>query len=239
METTPQSVEDTVLPEGEERFFEEEMQPFRPDKLYDARTLSGESNHELFAVVRDIESRLANIPEFIGLAPFGSHTKGYGAENSDFDMYVLLDAPSHYLSELDAILNTIKEEYEKKGTHLSFNKELIRSTASGTPDMDISESTVESIEPISVLSRVVTGHKVDLYRDLVKAKVEKMYPLKKTAFFANIIRYLTDRDTNPLTLSKMEDRASEPGTLPAFNKEDYQTARQELWTKRVHKLFGE
>ena len=226
------------ISEKEAEFFIKETQPFRADRNLDALQTNGEYNRELFSVVRDIESRLEKTPEFIGLSPFGSQTKGFSTEISDFDLYILLDAPSIYIKELDELLSDIKKEYAKKGIKVSFLKETIRSEGWGTPNVSVSEEAIESVDSMAALSRVATGRKIDIYRHLVREKIEKMHPLKKRAFFANIIGFLTEMDTIPRTLNKMEDIANENGNMN-FDKESYGKARQELWTKRVHKIFGE
>ncbi len=228
-----------IFPEGEAEFLNQERQPYRTDKLFDARKSGETYNREFFAVIRDVESRFSEIPEFIGLAPFGSYTKGYANDASDFDIYVIIDAPTRELPAVDKIITSVEEEYKQKGIKISIHKESISTENFGTENASISESTIESAESMALLTRTITGHKIGKYRELVKKKVDKMYPLKRKAFFENIVIILTELDGLSRTLEKMDRRADENENSDEFDKEKYVNARRELWEKRAHKLFGE
>ena len=248
-----------VLNDTEREFFEEATQPFRTDKLYDTRKLNGEPNKELFKVVREIEENLSVYPAFIGLAPFGSQTKGYSKEESDFDIHLLADDSNRMAFEkLESAAISLLSKFEKKGTikgRINFELEKIdllriyEDLKQVEDKTDMFDSTNGFFDrnncsyeeyaffwKMTALSYPTTGHKVETYREAIKDELNYFTDESRENILTNLIDFLVFLDNKSIT--KMEIRAKEIETTP-FDANQWLSARRELWTRRVHKIFGE
>ncbi|MFA5830970.1 MAG: hypothetical protein WC878_04030 [Candidatus Paceibacterota bacterium] len=248
-----------VLSDAEREFFEEATQPFRTDKLYDTHKLNGEPNKELFKIVREIEERLLPYRAFIGLAPFGSQTKGYSVKDSDFDIHLLADnSDSLAFDKLETVtvsfLSELRKKENKDGGRINFEPEKI--------DMSQIYDCLEQVEykknifdltdglfdrsncsyeeyrffaKLAALSYPTTGHRVEKYRSAIKDELNYFTQASRENILSNLIDFLVFSDSK--SIIKMIARSKEIDTT-TFDAEAWLAARKKLWTKRVHKIYG-
>ena len=216
----------------------------RLDKLVDATDIEGVKNQEAFDIARDIEKKLSQFPNFVGVVPFGSRMKGYSSEKegSDYDMDILVDGdiepanPSSVL--LSHLVDFLDEQYGERGIRVHLNpillttneilKEITYLDEPRSQYVDMS-SFKPLLEADSLLS-VGVGPKINIWREKIKNEISKLPLEKQEKMFQKFTDSLLQRDTS--SLKKIPER------IPDFNKEEYLNARRELWTKRVHKIFG-
>jgi len=208
----------------------------RFDKLIDATDLEGEKNQEVFEITRRIEKELSDLPEFIGVAPFGSRLQGYATdkESSDYDIYIfedksLRDGGERIIEKLHEILL----EYLKKGIKIQiveqyFNEENVHGLV----------SMVDTVPPdyyyltcFANLCRSGRGEKIELWRNKIKEEVLKLPKEKQEKLYRMFSQWLLKTDR--ISVPKIKKRVS------GFDEEEYMNARSRLWLKRVLKIYGE
>lgn len=234
MEKDQKSIRDKYMEKGNESL--PTTKKLRSDKLVDATKLEGEKNEEVFEITRRIERELSQFPEFIGVFPFGSSTRGYNSKKkeSDFDMFVLFYPTSTY-GLIGTCLDNLKLEYEKRGLKLqiisrNFNIQKFLEELS-SPDLPSRENMMLSIKSIANLCRAGRGEKINIARLEVRNEILKMPKEKQEIAFQKIFHWLMVMEEG--SLSKIKER------IPDFNQEEYLDARRKLWEHRVHVIFGE
>ena len=216
----------------------------RLDKLVDATDIEGVKNQEAFDIARDIEKKLSSFPNFVGVVPFGSRMTGYSSEKegSDYDMDILVDGdaesaiPSSVL--LDSVAGFLDEQYGERGIRIHLNPKLLTTheivneirflDEPRSPYIDMSwyKPRLEA----ESLCGVGVGSKINAWREKIKNEISKLPLENQERMFQKFTDSLLQRDK--ISLKKISER------IPDFNEEEWLNARRELWTKRVHKLFG-
>ena len=103
----------------------------RLDKLIDATNTDGEKNEKVFEITRRIKTELSQFPEFVGVAPFGSRTKGYADEHifepktgmigSDYNVFIFeVGKVGNHNENLQLALEKIGMSYYKQKIKIQF-----------------------------------------------------------------------------------------------------------------------
>jgi len=228
--------------------FEKSNKLYRTDKLYDARDFSGERSHELSEVIREAENKFSEFSSFIGIAPYGSRTKGYSTEGSDFDLLVLMDPEEKDTPDLLSALDSFTVEKQKEGKKISFQQERMypEYLEEGIPELGL-----RVYEPgeffqgyyryytwfnLVTLSHIVTGDRKQKYRENVRGQMAKLDDVSRGNVLQNLVNFLIYIDEH--SIPKMEARAKEAGEDDHFDQEEWLSSRRKLWEERVYTLFG-
>jgi len=204
------------------------------NKLIDATDICGSADGTVFEIVQNIYKALSPLPEFIGVAPFGSSTKGYfdRSAGSDFDMYIfedktLRDGGDRLLEELHPVLLP----YMKKGTPVQiveqfFNEENIRNL------MGMIDSVPHNyfyLTCFANLCRPMRGEKAAYWRNVIKEELAHQPRANQEKFILLIVNSLVNAER--ISFPKMSER------IDGFDSEAYLLSRRILWTRRVEKLY--
>lgn len=214
------------------------MKPeFIENKLYTARDIEGEPNFKELEMIRQLEDRLNKNESFVGIAPFGSMVSGYSTAESDIDIFVLYDDPGiTKIDNLEEQAELWEREIKRSGIDAdilfqNINLKLILQDLRvgiklGRPHEFISPALTQ-------LSRVVTGKRIEHYRRIVSAELQKLTSEQKEKVIDVIVERLVRRDE--LSLYKRKKR------MPELSEEDHQRileARATKWRKRVQKVWS-
>ena len=210
-------------------------------KLYDPRTLEGSADTNTFESLRELENNLSDIPEFVGLDPFGSTMKGYATSDSDIDIWIYIDVGVDdivdNINKVTSITDQIKErareteEFIKaeKGKEVNAkifiinendNSKRIQTQLRGENDALI----------VGSLFRKLTGKKIVRYR---KAAVEEIELLDDLAQ-RRVVRSMAEAlgKTELLNLHKAEARTGE-----TLNHDELLKQRAAMWEKRIWSII--
>jgi len=213
-----------------------------PDKLIDAMNIEGKKNEKVFEIAKRLERELSQFPEFIGVFPFGSRTKGYSDENvinsksgmkgSDYDMCILEDKLLKTEGLINEQLGKVGLEYRKKGVTIEFiEQDFCMKNLRDLFDMaEMVGPDYLYAECFANLCRVGLGQKLKEWRNAICMEISKLPKEKKETvlqlFSDNLV--LLERKSLP----KITER------IPGFDQSEYMNARRQLWTKRVYKIYG-
>jgi predicted nucleotidyltransferase len=206
-----------------------ENKPICEGKLFDATSLKWDEEKEkwkrnelLFEIVDRVSAELSKFPEFIGVFPFGSQTKGYNTEDSDVDIHVLVEKPKH---EFDTILKAIENEYNEKGLYIDF----ILGTVSERQMLLLRSKGGFLNEDMCFLWRQGRGPKIKFWRDEMRKAMKNLSEEDRIDIFNGIVDYFVEHDKK--SLSKMEKRATK------LDKEEWLSQRYNLWWERIYNLI--
>jgi hypothetical protein len=221
----------------------------RLDKLIDATNLDWDEenkcwkkNEKVFEIARRIERELSPFPEFVGVFPFGSRTKGYADENiiepksgmtgSDYDMYIFEDTGLKEGERTFDILFEMGTEYRHQGIKIEFLGQFLsmKNLFSLFEIADIIDSDYVVLQWFSNLCRSGVGQKIKEWQKKIREEILKLPKEKRDQMLELFSDCLVNRDKK--TLSKMAER------IRGFNKDEWLDARRALWTKRVYKRFA-
>lgn len=225
---------------GDTRIFEDEL--FL--KLYISKDIEGERNKEIMGTVKELAKSLEEQDSrIIGVAPYGSVVRGYRIEGkSDLDVYVLYDdreeiGEKEWGANISVITDETQETFDKiyKPKNLSpidiavnainINPELINTREKG--DLNYYRN-VETYAPIFL---VVTGKKIDDYREYWVKKVSEMSEDQRDKLIYNSVKWLTRyADFNP---DKLRGRLG----ISREKLGEIMDTREDLWRKRVKHLL--
>lgn len=213
-------------------------------KLYISKDIEGERNKEVMAVIKELAKSLEEQdPKIVSVAPYGSVVRGYNVKGrSDLDMYVLYDDPEEFgEKEWETNNNVITDEtqetfdkiYKLKDllsteisvNALNINPELINNREGG--DLNYYRN-VETYAPIFL---VVTGKKIDYYREYWAKIVGQMPEDQRNKFVYNAVKWLTHYAD--FSSKKLKGRMKISGEKLGEIKD----MREELWKKRVERLL--
>ena len=203
------------------------------NKLYIARDIEGNSNKEDLDLLRSLQEKMSEKKGFVGLAPFGSIVSGYSNEESDMDLYMLYDDPEGWGGKVGAdlwkeIQNLTKEQRKKfdlLGHNINFDFLM--------HDIKNNVSSAQLATELGAMSRLVTGEKINAYREKFAAELRKLPVEQKTILCNNIVSSLFEKDI--ASLDKREER------MPDLTEEEHQnilTTRKDMWEKRVKKVWN-
>lgn len=212
---------------------------YNPDfenKLYIMRDVEGEPNREELEIVRGLEEYLSDDESFVGIAPFGSVVGGYNIEESDIDLYILYDSfdPSKKVLGWDENLKSKTVQYtsevlKNKGIFLHPNFQNVN------PEFILQGFKKDKSYPIrsmACMTRIVTGRKIESYRDTVRSGIDKLsIPEEKIA--RRVLNYLIESD-----IERLDERQKR---LPNISKEEHgqiMDKRYDMWAKRIDKIWG-
>jgi hypothetical protein len=216
-------------------------------KLYSIRNIEGEHNKEDVEILRAIEEKVKDQPWVIGFIPYGSSFKGYSnvergdsfedPKVSDLDIEMLIDntAPKAELTQsLKEIRQMVSDVYPKQNLHLVVSR----------IDMTVAEEDAQlymlpfDTRPsglpymVAEISRLVTGHKVDEYRERFKTMIDKMSEENKLILMDLALHHLIY--TEQESMKKMADRLN----LDENKQQELLEARGALWKNRLEKIWG-
>jgi len=195
-----------------------EKKKLRSNKLFDATDIEGGKNKLVFEVAEKVNKELSKFPEFIGVFPFGSQTKGYSNAESDIDAYVLYEK---WTDEIDDVLRATENEYKEKNIAVHFIE-----TTYGKKEIEkIWDDNRSLLAGSSVIFRPGKGPKIEQYRTALKTELNQLPDKKKNARIEEIIALLMYNDE--ASLPKMKERMAE------FDKEEWLKQRREMWEKKV------
>ena len=158
----------------------EEFKRAAESKLHILRDVEGEPNREELGIIRKLEKELSKLPAFIGLAPFGSVMGGYSKDpenkfhDSDIDVYLFFDGGKLetnyglFAGNVEKIRDSL-ETTTKKAIHLNVidvNPKLVIEKLRGELLGMLTEN-IFPVDEMATMSRVVTGKKIDEYRDTI------------------------------------------------------------------------
>lgn len=192
-------------------------------KLYIARNAEGELNKEALDVIRELEQRPEDHPVFIGIAPKGSIVSN---RSSDIDLTMILDS-SKLEEPTDINEADIHREYERKGVNLFFvdiNPEKVLINPEQIAPYDI--------DAFSELTKIVTGRKVDYYRQLFRERLRQLSPEKLEELRSLVSDELIKEDA--YSLPKLTKRIPEL----TDKAHDIIETRRNLWLNRWDKIWG-
>ena len=212
-------------------------------KLIDATNVEGEKNEKVFEITKHIERELSQFPEFIGVVPFGSRTKGYADEHifepktgmigSDYDVFVFeLGKISNHNENLQLALEKIGISYSHRRRKIQFIFQFL--------DLKYLFDLLEMVDHVDIkylfvqffanLCRPGRGKKIGEWRNVVKAEILKQPKETQEKVLQLFIDFLVYSDRQ--SLPKIRER------VLYFNSEEYMESRRKLWTRRVCKIYG-
>lgn len=202
-------------------------------ELYIFEDVAGNPNKEDLEFLYSLQEELSKKDGFVGLALFGSMVSGYSIEESDIDLYMLYDDPKTLGSEIGAklwkeIQNLTKNQRRKfniLGHNINF--EFLMYYIKG--DINSAQLATE----LGAMSRLVTGDKIETYRNKFVAELGKLPKEKKLIVLNNIIESLSQKDA--ASLAKRKER------MPNLSDEDHKNilnARKNMWEKRVKEIWN-
>ena len=202
--------------------------------LYIPRNVEGEQNKEQTELLRKLEEVLKRRPEFVGLAPSGSVMKGYSNEKSDFDVWVVVDS-SCLVSPLDCLNSSSEEfkEFTEQGMHvliLHIANEIDIGSYEYMKDNKKFEPRI--VGAVATLTGLVTGSKIDKYRDQICQKIKRLTLEQQSALKNQVMDILAYRDR--MSIDKIIKR------IPELDTEDIIeiiNGRDELWQKRWDEVW--
>ena len=219
----------------------------RTDKLIDATGIERNSkgtgyiqNEKVFEITKDIESELSELPEFIGVFPFGSRVSGYSVEaseekrGSDYDINILIDGQYLYGSSLPDELLRIKRKYKEQGIEVNFkpwyfDKDDFIDEISFLSEMPRNEEKAFKIASIGVLASPGRGKKIEVWRESLREELMKLPESQQNVYFDEIMSVLMNRER--FSVGKLENRISD------LNRAQYLEVRKKLWSNRVGKIY--
>jgi predicted nucleotidyltransferase len=199
---------------------QQEKKKLRTDKLIDATDLEGNKNELVFEVADKINKELLKFPEYIGVFPFGSQTKGYNEKGSDVDVFVFLERTN---CDILDVLDDIKLKYKEKSISIDFHDKIFN----GEDVRNIGYNDDRFEFDVSVLWQFGKGPKIEFWRDKIRNELWKRPAKEQNAYVTNTVEFLLRRDR--MSFMKMSERPVK------FDKKEYFKQRRELWEKRLIK----
>lgn len=194
---------------------------FRTDTLFDITDIEGEKNEAVFRATEDIDRALADFPEYVGVIPLGSQTKGYNSKEkgSDLDIYLLYDrVPEKEEKKMDKAIASVKDKYKKSGVSIEiFHKPLDE------------RFLFENHQTMSMFAQPGRGKRLKEWREKAKAVFAKLDKDEQRREFENMLggRLYSDR----VSCEKIRER------FPDFDEETWLESRKKRWEKRLRKLY--
>ena len=197
-----------------------EKKKLRMDKIIDATDLEKDKNDIVFEVCEKVNEELSKFPEFVGVFPFGSQTKGYNNETSDVDVYVLYEDTKE---ELHNALKSIKQQYDKIGITVH----VIESQFS---KFDISLMKRDHLSLSACLIwRSGRGPKIEFWRNEMRNEMVNLSKEKQSAHIQEVVTYFVNTDEK--SFWKMKER------MAPFDKKEWLEKRHTMWENQVRSLI--
>ncbi len=211
-------------------------------KLYITKDTEGKRNKEIIDAVKELYEELEEQdPKIVGIAPYGSVVRGYNVKGkSDLDVRVLYDDPEE-VNEKEWEVNNkiITDETQKAFDKIHKQKDLPPTEIAAdllniNPELTDRRGNLNyyrNIEAYAPIFLVVTGKKIDYYREYWAKRVSEMSEDKRNKFINNSVHWLTHyAEFNPY---KLAERAH----ISREKLGEIMDAREELWRKRVKRLL--
>ncbi len=213
-------------------------------KLHIVRDVENRPRYEDLELIRRLEKDLSRFESFVGLAPFGSVVGGYGDSDSDIDVYILYDRSpdsENKVNDCEQLMeyNTVewrKELQQKEHKFVDFYfydvnpDNLVKSARQWIKGRG--HPGDHAPHGLSIMTRVVTGKKIDQYRQMCAKKLEEFDQRQRQMISDSILRCLLTEDV--LSLSKRQKRMPE---LSAAEHQKILTDREKMWRDRIAKIW--
>ena len=207
-------------------------------KTYIPRDVEGELLSQEFAEIRQIETRLENIPEFVSVIGEGSIFKGYSVETSDVDLVLLYDSSGRKYNsdeyweqrkEISENAKNVKEEIweekkekEQRPRNITFRL------------IDVNQHILENqfehkhYDQLVYLFKLSTGKKIENYRKHWFEKLNDLPEKERERVVGKLTEILSSSDFDLETLS---------GRVPAIEKGKLLEVRRNLWKNRIENFL--
>jgi hypothetical protein len=198
-----------------------EKKKLRGYELFDKTDIEGEKNEAIFRATEDIDRALAGFPQYVGVIPFGSQTKGYNSKEngSDLDIYLLYDlTPEKEVLKMDEAIAAVKDKYKKSGVSIEiFHKPLHE------------RFLFANHQTMSMFVQPGRGKRLKEWREKAKEVFAKLDKDEQRREFENMLngRLYSDR----VSCAKIRER------FPDFDEETWLESRKKLWEDRLRKLY--
>lgn len=202
-------------------------------KLYILRDIEGEKNEKFIEALRYIEKELSQHPWFIGIAPYGSQTKGYATEDSDIDVYIFADidfpAPN---SILDLILDLDGKVKEKFGFDVHHQVRDVGKERLVRIFNEVGFSEFFAIDELKVMSKMAIGPKIDTLRQYVREIIESLPEERRDKILNRALYFIQQEE------AKSGEKIRQRLSISDEEWEQIKKERMDLWKRRLETLWG-
>jgi hypothetical protein len=191
----------------------------------------GSLNEDYLKAARDLDVRLSQYEDFVGVALGGSSALGYSTqrEKSDWDYSILYD--SEIASNTIPASASIEDEYfrEKRGKlHLQ-----VWDVSRASLLQEIQGHTGKFFDSFAGLAQPGLGAELRHYRSAAAEVLAGLPDDRRKAIMERIIATLVEKER--MSFGKVQWRIAEP--QGSWDESAIMAKRQELWEKRVRQVF--
>ena len=200
------------------------------EKLYVPRSFEGEKSEKFFEVLRFIEDELTAYPWFIGIAPYGSQTKGYSNEESDIDLYVFCDN-TFTTSDSDivaALRKNVKEKYHiELHLHTDTKDEKFIKHAFNEPGLAYAAGNI-----VKMFSGLAIGPGIEILRKDISEAFQSASAQTRQEILDETLKKIWGQE------SESAQKITERLTHDSHATQEIIEKRMQLWKKRLENLWG-
>jgi predicted nucleotidyltransferase len=217
-----------------------------PAPLYNVWNVEGEPNLEETAILHEMQEKLKNEPEFVGIVPFGSTMKGYNTPSSDIDITILyrFDGKLHRpVGAADSVLTSLKNgqfdfiekaDAARESVQAVYGRRVNLLTQIIDPLVytDENDNVKPNLQAFLYFPQHITGNKsVELFTQA--QTIFKNLPFAEQVNMVNdLTELLVHLDT--LSIEKMKKRDYFKNDSEAY---EWLVERKALWHERVIECF--